>query len=236
MDGSIPVLGLYIDDSLSNEVPKWTDETIGYYLERFSFKNIKSSHCIEGEPYGGASKLHVHVCESYSDSVSDKNVAVLGSINPWIEAILVNAGAKTVTTVEYNVPECNHPIIKTISYDEFCNSHTKYDSVFSFSSIEHSGLGRYGDPLNPNGDIETIKHIKSSLVAGGMLFLGIPVGKDSLVWNAHRIYGPKRLNVLFGGFDEIEWIGAHKKDIFYTGIVPYGHAAIQPIIVLMKKD
>jgi len=27
-----------------------------------------------------------------------------------------------------------------------------FDMVFSFSSIEHDGLGRYGDPLNPNGD------------------------------------------------------------------------------------
>ena len=28
-----------------------------------------------------------------------------------------------------------------------------FDAVVSFSSIEHSGLGRYGDALNPWGDL-----------------------------------------------------------------------------------
>jgi hypothetical protein len=29
----------------------------------------------------------------------------------------------------------------------------KFDAVVSFSSIEHSGLGRYGDGLNPWADL-----------------------------------------------------------------------------------
>ena len=30
----------------------------------------------------------------------------------------------------------------------------QYDCVASFSSVEHSGLGRYGDELNPFGDLQ----------------------------------------------------------------------------------
>ncbi|KAJ1487113.1 hypothetical protein T484DRAFT_1787720 [Baffinella frigidus] len=31
-----------------------------------------------------------------------------------------------------------------------------FDAVVSFSSVEHTGLGRYGDALNPWGDLQTI--------------------------------------------------------------------------------
>ena len=30
---------------------------------------------------------------------------------------------------------------------------SQFDVVFTYSSVEHSGLGRYGDPLNPAGDL-----------------------------------------------------------------------------------
>lgn len=31
-----------------------------------------------------------------------------------------------------------------------------FDAMVTFSSIEHSGLGRYGDELNPHGDVITM--------------------------------------------------------------------------------
>jgi hypothetical protein len=32
----------------------------------------------------------------------------------------------------------------------------KFDAVATFSSVEHSGLGRFGDMLNPWGDISSV--------------------------------------------------------------------------------
>ena len=32
----------------------------------------------------------------------------------------------------------------------------RFDAMASYSSLEHSGLGRYGDALNPWGDQEII--------------------------------------------------------------------------------
>jgi hypothetical protein len=37
-----------------------------------------------------------------------------------------------------------------------------FDAIVTFSSVEHSGLGRYGDALNPWGDI--IAYIYMGLV------------------------------------------------------------------------
>jgi hypothetical protein len=74
-----------------------------------------------------------------------------------------------------------------------------FDFVVSFSSIEHSGLGRYGDPLDPIGDIREIEKILCWLKPGGLLFLGIPIGKDHIVFNLHKFYGQLRLPLIFQG-------------------------------------
>ncbi|VDM34294.1 unnamed protein product [Toxocara canis] len=71
------------------------------------------------------------------------------------------------------------------------------DFVVSFSSIEHSGLGRYGDPLDPIGDLREMQKIQCLLKRGGLLFIGLPVGVDAVVFNAHRIYGRLRLAMMF---------------------------------------
>jgi len=55
--------------------------------------------------------------------------------------------------------------------------------------IEHVGLGRYGDPLDPDGDLKAIAELKRVLALGGDLLFVVPVGKPARVmYNAHRIY------------------------------------------------
>ena len=44
----------------------------------------------------------------------------------------------------------------------------------TFSSVEHSGLGRYGDALNPWGDILTIAKALCVTREGGSLTIGVP--------------------------------------------------------------
>ena len=168
--------------------------------------------------------------EHYKSHIINKDVAVIGSLLPWLEAIIINMGAKSVTTIEYNKPTSTD-LIKTVTYDEFTKSNDKYDSIFSYSSIEHSGLGRYGDPLNPNGDIETMSFIHSHLNDNGLAFIGVPVGKDAIVWNAHRVYGHIRLSLLFKGFKELQWFGDSKTYLDQCSLQNNGP---QPVIVIQK--
>uniref|UniRef100_A0AC34FMD7 DUF268 domain-containing protein n=1 Tax=Panagrolaimus sp. ES5 TaxID=591445 RepID=A0AC34FMD7_9BILA len=74
-----------------------------------------------------------------------------------------------------------------------------FDFAVSFSSIEHSGLGRFGDPLDPIGDIREMNKVRCLLKNGGLFFIGVPVGQDSIAYNAHRIYGRMRLAMMFEG-------------------------------------
>lgn len=54
--------------------------------------------------------------------------------------------------------------------------------------VEHIGLGRYGDRIDPNGDLKAIGELKRVLAPGGNLLFVVPVGKPKIVFNAHRIY------------------------------------------------
>ena len=235
LNGQIPIYDWYINDMVAEKTIIWSNEYLQSFIDRFTIENIRNgTH--GSENYKGGAYLHLIAFEKYLDYIKNKKIAVVGSQNPWIESILVNLGAKEVTTVEYNIPLCDHNIIKIMSYTDFCNSSEKYDAIVSYSSIEHSGLGRYGDSLNPNADIETMEQIYKSLNEDGLVFLGLPIGKDHLVWNAHRIYGEKRLKLIhLDKFKELEWIGCDKNYI-HTCPIPLGNPVcnIQPIIILQK--
>jgi SAM-dependent methyltransferase len=65
-------------------------------------------------------------------------------------------------------------------------------SVHSLScmhTVEHVGLGRYGDPVDYDGDLKAIRELKRVLAPGGDLLFVVPVGSRSRIhFNAHRIY------------------------------------------------
>ena len=64
---------------------------------------------------------------------------------------------------------------------------TLFDVVVSYSSIEHSGLTRYGDAPHPWGDLVTMARNWCFLDDNGMAFIGIPTDQiDSIYFNAHR--------------------------------------------------
>jgi SAM-dependent methyltransferase len=68
------------------------------------------------------------------------------------------------------------------------------DSILSLSSlhvIEHVGLGRYGDPLDPEGTRRAAIELQRVLRPGGRLFLSVPVGRERVCFNAHRVFSPK---------------------------------------------
>ena len=56
----------------------------------------------------------------------------------------------------------------------------KFDAVVSFSSLEHSGLGRYGDGLNPWADLITMAKTWCVVKPGGQALIGVPHGQDNI--------------------------------------------------------
>ncbi|MCF8479491.1 MAG: DUF268 domain-containing protein [Rhodospirillum sp.] len=63
--------------------------------------------------------------------------------------------------------------------------------------VEHVGLGRYGDPVNYEGDLDAVAELKRVLAPGGDLLFVVPVGTPRLVYNAHRIYAATEVVRMF---------------------------------------
>jgi SAM-dependent methyltransferase len=68
-------------------------------------------------------------------------------------------------------------------------------------TIEHIGLGRYGDKLDTDGDLKAIKELQRVTKIGGHLLIVTPVGKPRIQFNAHRIYSFEMINELFTDFE-----------------------------------
>jgi hypothetical protein len=70
-------------------------------------------------------------------------------------------------------------------------------SLSSMHVIEHVGLGRYGEPLDPDGDLKAMAELKRVLAVGGDLLIVVPVGKPKIMFNAHRIYSHNQVKSYF---------------------------------------
>lgn len=65
--------------------------------------------------------------------------------------------------------------------------------------IEHIGLGRYGDPVDPEGARKAAAELARVLAPGGRLFFSAPVGRERVCFNAHRVFAPESVLAMFGG-------------------------------------
>ena len=66
-------------------------------------------------------------------------------------------------------------------------------SISCMHTIEHIGLGRYGDSLDVEGDLKAISELKRVLSTGGNLLFVVPIGKSKIMFNAHRIYSYEQI-------------------------------------------
>ncbi len=73
-------------------------------------------------------------------------------------------------------------------------------SLSCMHAVEHVGLGRYGDPLDPDGDLKAIAELKRVLAIGGTLLFVVPIGQPKIMFNAHRIYSYEQVTNYFAEF------------------------------------
>lgn len=82
------------------------------------------------------------------------------------------------------------------------------ESVNSLSClhvIEHIGLGRYGDPINPSGSFEAAIELQRVVKQDGDLFVSLPIGVERICFNAHRVHSPDSVLKLFPQMRMVEF-------------------------------
>jgi len=79
------------------------------------------------------------------------------------------------------------------------------NSLSSLCVVEHIGLSRYGDPLDPFGSEKAIKEIKRVLAVGGVVLFSVPVDSENKIYfNAHRAFTREYLLSLFSDMELLE--------------------------------
>lgn len=88
-----------------------------------------------------------------------------------------------------------------------------FDAVTAISTVEHVGLGRYGDPLIAGGDRQALREIRRVLKPESRLIITVPCGRDTICYSNEgialcRVYSPSSLLTLLDGFqvEELSYV------------------------------
>ena len=83
----------------------------------------------------------------------------------------------------------------------------KYSSISSVGVLGHVGLGRYGDKVDPYGHLKSFKNISKLADKSAILYLMVPIGKEGVEFNSHRVFKAFNIIEIFKklNFDLIEF-------------------------------
>ena len=200
-------------------IRNWTERLVNVYLgkrrprkwtSRFVGKTIRQiKDGVHFGTYGVNATAHVRDHLRNTGKIQGSRVLVIGSEKPRLEAICLLLGAKIVVTLEYGPILSTYPNLQTLTPSEFRvqyinGSLEEFDVVVSYSSVEHSGLGRYGDALNPWGDLLAVARAWCVTKPGGAIELGLPTGFAAIEFNAHRIYGKMRWPLMTANWIQVD--------------------------------
>ncbi|MBN1866974.1 DUF268 domain-containing protein [Candidatus Sumerlaeota bacterium] len=131
------------------------------------------------------------------DRRPDKHTDV-GSENRWVGWLTVFVPVTSIDIrplpVEIENLECRRGSVLELPFED-----RSIDSLSCLHVVEHVGLGRYGDPLDPRGTEKACRELARVVAPGGKLYLSLPVGRQRVCFNAHRVTDPSRVPELCPG-------------------------------------
>lgn len=78
------------------------------------------------------------------------------------------------------------------------------DSLSCLHALEHFGLGRYSDRIDSEGHLKGLRSLHKLLEADGILYLSVPIGRQRIEFNAHRVFAVSTvMGMLRDGFEII---------------------------------
>lgn len=93
------------------------------------------------------------------------------------------------------------------------------ESLSSLHAVEHFGLGRYGDTIDPDAWRKALRAMASKLIKGGHLYLSVPIGKkEKVCFNAHRIFAPETICRTLSDLELISFAYIHNSNIILAKI------------------
>ena len=86
--------------------------------------------------------------------------------------------------------------------------------------MEHIGLGRYGDPIDPHGPEKACREIERVLQPGGRAYVSTLIGRPRVAYNAHRVFEAGEVLAMLGGLRLEAMAMVDVSGRFMTGVDP----------------
>lgn len=133
-----------------------------------------------------ARRVHARAPETHVDIGSriDGFVAHVASFRP-IEVFDIRALQAKIPNVTFKQCDITAPLPSALQHS--C------DSLSCLHALEHFGLGRYGDPINPEGHRVALANLAQIVRPGGWFYLSVPIGPQRVEFNAHRVFAIRHL-------------------------------------------
>ena len=116
-------------------------------------------------------KLHYHV---FSDNDHEWRTRLQRTLHP------LPTTQNTGTCSTGPETSCKPVLFIKVLSGELGPEGRQFDAVVTYSSLEHGGLGRYGDQLNPWADLIAMAKAWCLTKTGGRLLIGVPTGPDTV--------------------------------------------------------
>ena len=97
------------------------------------------------------------------------------------------------------------------------------NSVASLSClhvVEHIGLGRYGDPIDPDGTKKALNELQRVLGVSGQLLFSMPIGRERIEFNAQRVWNPMKPLEVLSGLTLLEFSAVNDAGEFVASVTP----------------
>jgi SAM-dependent methyltransferase len=131
---------------------------------------------------------------SHIKRLNPENILDIGSYRHFILGILSHFQVTTIDVRDRTSISHNETII-TCDAKNLKFPNEKFDVVMSLSSLEHFGLGRYGDQFDLNADKKAIDEMIRVLKPNGRLIFTTTITRahPAIGFNAHRIYNQEMI-------------------------------------------
>ena len=187
----------YLKRQNSNHRDKWQIEfSVPCFDDRLAAGGVATGHyfhqdlLVARRIYVRNPEKHVDVGSSVQGFVS--HVAAFRDIEIFDIRPIVNK-TSGITFIQRDI----------MKRDELFTNYT--DSLSCLHALEHFGLGRYGDDIDIDGYVKGFEVLKNMLKPNGILYLSVPIGKERIEFNGHRIFSLRRLYELF--VNDFELVG-----------------------------
>lgn len=170
-----------------------------FYLERRLFVRkggkVRRSYPIlsDYQDWAGTMKGHyfhqdLYVAQKIFERRPQRHVDVGSSISGFVSHV---ASFMPIEILDIRPTPSTSKNITFTQQDVMSGLSVRTKSLSCLHTLEHFGLGRYGDPIDPRGHIIGFQNLVAAVEKKGIFYLSFPISSEERVeFNAHRVFHP----------------------------------------------